>query len=286
MQLPLLNANVLDWFLKIQPYRSVAIAAVVVCLTLLLIQRIRSINRERAALQGELEAARQIQQLLVPATLDVAPGWSIEAVFLPAQEVGGDFYRCRVLAGGAQRVLLGDVSGKGAAAAMTAAMLLGAAAGHEGDSPAQLLAHLNRVLLASGVGGFSTCVCADIDAGGTVTLANAGHLAPWRRGEEIPMPPGLPLGVTADAQYIESALQLAPGETLTFLSDGVVEARSTDGELFGFERTRALSTRSAQQIAEEAQRFGQNDDITVLTLRRDAEQAAMREGGTAVAALA
>lgn len=286
VQLPLLNANVLDWFLKIQPYRSVAIAAVVVCLTLLLIQRIRSINRERAALQGELEAARQIQQLLVPATLDVAPGWSIEAVFLPAQEVGGDFYRCRVLTGGAQRVLLGDVSGKGAAAAMTAAMLLGAAAGHEGDSPAQLLAHLNRVLLASGVGGFSTCVCADIDAGGTVTLANAGHLAPWRRGEEIPMPPGLPLGVTADAQYIESALQLAPGETLTFLSDGVVEARSTDGELFGFERTRALSTRSAQQIAEEAQRFGQNDDITVLTLRRDAEQAAMREGGTAVAALA
>lgn len=286
VQLPFLNANVLDWFLKIQPYRSVAIAVVVIFLTLLLVQRLRQTNRERAALQGELEAARQIQLLLVPSTLDVAPGWSIEAVFLPAQEVGGDFYRCRVLAGGAQRVLLGDVSGKGAAAAMTAAMLLGAATGHESDSPAQLLAHLNRVLLASGVGGFSTCVCADIAPGGGVTLANAGHLPPWRRGEEIPMPPGLPLGVTSDAQYAEGALQLAPGDTLTFLSDGVVEARSADGELFGFERTRALSTRTAQQIAETAQRFGQNDDITVLTLTRDAASVAVREGGAAVATLA
>ncbi|MGC2636543.1 MAG: hypothetical protein WA294_05155, partial [Acidobacteriaceae bacterium] len=71
VQLPFANANVLDWFLKIQPYRSVAIAAVVILLTLLLVQRLRQTNRERAAFQGELQAARQIQQLLLPATLDV-----------------------------------------------------------------------------------------------------------------------------------------------------------------------------------------------------------------------
>ena len=61
-------------------------------------------------------------------------------------------------------------------------------------------------------------------------------------------------------------MHLSPGESLTFLSDGVVEARNTAGELFGFERTRAISTQSAEAIARAAQAFGQEDDITVLTL--------------------
>lgn len=270
VQLPFLNANVLDWFLKIQPYRSVAIAAVVVCLTLLLVQRLRETNRQRAALEGEMEAARRIQQLLVPATLDVAAGWSIEAVFLPAQEVGGDFYRCRVLPNGSERVVLGDVSGKGAAAAMTAAMLLGAAEGHDDSSPAQLLAHLSRVLARSGVGGFATCLCVDLAPDGAATIANAGHLPPYRNGEEIPCDAELPLGIAPGGACSQTTLRLAPGDTLTLLSDGVVEARNTEGELFGFERTRALSARGAEQIAEAARVFGQIDDITVLTLSRQA----------------
>jgi len=74
------------------------------------------------------------------------------------------------------------------------------------------------------------------------------------------------LGVAADADYAESTFSLAAGDTLTFLSDGVVEARNSTGELFGFERTRAISTRPAEQIARAAQAFGQEDDITVLTI--------------------
>ena len=66
----------------------------------------------------------------------------------------------------------------------------------------------------------------------------------------------------------ESTLHLAPGEQITLLTDGVVEARSQAGELFGFERTAAISTQPAETIAEAAQKFGQEDDITVLTLSR------------------
>ena len=266
VQFPFLHLNVGSLFLRIQPYRSVAIATVVVSLTLLLVQRIRSANRERAALAGEMQAARQIQQLLVPSTLDATAGWIIDAVFMPAREVGGDFYRCHVLPNGDERVLLGDVSGKGAAAAMTAAMLVGAAEGHEHDSPAQLLQHLNRVLTASGIEGFATCLCAHLRSDGSVTLANAGHLPPYVNGREVTVEFALPLGLAASASYVETRFSLAPGDKLTFLSDGVVEARNAAGELFGFERTAALSTESAQNIAHAASTFGQEDDITVLTI--------------------
>jgi serine phosphatase RsbU (regulator of sigma subunit) len=78
----------------------------------------------------------------------------------------------------------------------------------------------------------------------------------------------LPLGILLDAAYQEGTLALDTGDRLTLLSDGVVEAQSASGELFGFERTCEISIQTAQSIAEQAQRFGQTDDITVLTLNR------------------
>ena len=267
VQFPFLHLDIGALFLRIQPFRSTAIAVVVVSLTLLLVQRIRSSNRERAALTGEMQAARQIQRLLVPATLDAASGWSVDAAFLPAREVGGDFYRCHVLPNGNERLLLGDVSGKGAAAAMTAAMLVGASEGRDKDSPAQLLEHLNRVLKSSGIEGFATCLCAHLASDGSVTLADAGHLPPYVNGREVAVQFALPLGVAVASSYVESRFSVAPGDKLTFLSDGVVEARNAAGELFGFERTAAISTESAEGIARAASTFGQEDDITVLTLQ-------------------
>jgi phosphoserine phosphatase RsbU/P len=251
-----------------QQYRSVAILITVLTLTFLLIQRVRETNRDRATLAGEILAAQQIQRALVPASLPTAPGFKIEAVFQPAHDVGGDFYRCRVLPNGGQRILIGDVSGKGAAAAMTGAVLLGASEGHETESTAALLHHLNRVLNITGLAGFATCLCLDVDSDGQVRYANAGHLAPYRAGEECLSEPGLPLGLLQEAVYPETALRLDPGDTLTLLTDGVVEARNASGKLFGFDRTAAISTQSAEQIAAAAQSFGQDDDITVLTLTR------------------
>ncbi|MGB7266845.1 MAG: PP2C family protein-serine/threonine phosphatase, partial [Terracidiphilus sp.] len=121
-------------------------------------------------------------------------------------------------------------------------------------------------LAKSSDGGFVTCLVLEIASDGRAVIANAGHLAPYRNGREMQADSGLPLGVAADAAYTDSAWPLAPGERLTLLSDGVVEARNATGKLFGFDRTAAISTQSAEAIAQAAQVHGQEDDITVLAL--------------------
>jgi Stage II sporulation protein E (SpoIIE) len=255
-----------SWSGAIQNWMSLAIAALVIALFGYIFHQQRIAADERAEMRGELSAARQVQHLLIPDKMLVAPGVTVSSAFLPASEVGGDFYLCRALSNGAQRVLLGDVSGKGVAAALTSALLLGAADRCDDLQPAAVLKELNAALRHSGIEGFTTCLCADLSATGVLLIANAGQVPPYRNGQEIEIPAGLPLGVDAAVEYAESSLQLSPGDKLTFLSDGVVEARNAVGELFGFERTRQLSSRAAQQIADAAVQFGQQDDITVLTL--------------------
>jgi len=256
---------------------AITVLSVVSALIFLLFREQQQMARERAILAGEMQAASEIQQMLAPSKIDTAPGLRIEVAFRPMREVGGDFYLCRVLPDGRQCVLLGDVSGKGAAAAMAATLLLGASAARDSHSPSALLAHLNRVFAENRLSGFATCLCAHIAPNGTLTVANAGHLAPYRNGEEVPLDSGLPLGIAPDSEYVETRLALALGDSLTFLSDGVVEARSPTGELFGFDRTAAISSEPAEQIAAAAQAFGQEDDITVLTLTR----LALPDNGTA-----
>ncbi|HTW49973.1 MAG TPA: PP2C family protein-serine/threonine phosphatase [Acidobacteriaceae bacterium] len=257
----------------VQKYLLILRATTTLCSVLalltILFREQRRIAEDRALLAGEMQAARDIQSLLAPATLDTIPGLHVDVAFHPMRDVGGDFYLCRPLPDGRQRILVGDVSGKGTAAAMTATLLIGAAEQRDTDSPAALLRHLNNVLRLSRVGGFATCLCADIARDGSVTLANAGHLPPYCRSQEIPIVSCLPLGLSepTEAAYEESRFTLRPGDTLTFVSDGVAEARNFEGELFGFERTRAVSNLSAEQIAQAAQAHGQHDDITVLTLQ-------------------
>jgi len=254
------------WRGPVQNLMSLAIVCLIVALFGHIFHQQRIAADERAEMRGELTAARQVQHLLIPDKMQVTPGVTVSSAFLPAHEVGGDFYLCRALPNGAQRVLLGDVSGKGVAAALTSALLLGAADRCDDLRPAAVLQELNAALRNSGIEGFTTCLCADLASTGVLLIANAGQLPPYRNGQEIEIPAGLPLGVDAAADYAESSLQLAPGDKLTFLSDGVVEARNAVGELFGFERTRQVSSRAAQQIADAAVNFGQQDDITVLTL--------------------
>ncbi len=97
-------------------------------------------------------------------------------------------------------------------------------------------------------------------------MANAGHLPPYRNGRELPMPGALPLGMLGNLTYDLVTVQLEPGDRLTFVSDGVVEAQNKFGQLLGFDRTEELSMRPAAEIAEIANRFGQVDDITVVTI--------------------
>ena len=264
LQQVVLNRN--TWSNQVQNWMSGSVAALVVAILGYIFQQQRIAAEERAELRGELTAARQVQHVLVPEKMQVAPGITVSSAFLPAHEVGGDFYLCRALPNGAQRVLLGDVSGKGVAAALTSALLLGAADRCDHLRPPAVLGELNSALRNSGISGFTTCLCADLLPNGALIIANAGQLPPYRNGAEIEIPSGLPLGIDPVADYAESSLQLAPGDTLTLLSDGVVEARNHLGELFGFERTRQISALAAQQIAQAAVTFGQQDDITVLTL--------------------
>jgi serine phosphatase RsbU (regulator of sigma subunit) len=109
-----------------------------------------------------------------------------------------------------------------------------------------------------------------VEANGDATIANAGHLAPFRDGEELPLNGSLPLGLADDAVYEDLAFRLQEGETLTLFTDGIVEARNAEGELYGFERAQTLAheRKSAEQIVEAACVFGQQDDITVVSIRR------------------
>jgi serine phosphatase RsbU (regulator of sigma subunit) len=235
--------------------------------------RFTRVSREQARATAELDAAREIQQRLVPASLPALAGYRIEAAYLPAAEVGGDFYQVLTQADSSALIVVGDVSGKGLKAAMTGALAIGAlrTLAAENLGPGALLGRLNHQICATQDSGFITCICARVDAEGTVTVANAGHLSPYCSGEEIPVDPGLPLGIDAGVEYAETQFPLAPGAVLTLLSDGVVEAQDAQGQLYGFERTRLISKESASNIAAAAQGFGQEDDITVLTIARVAE---------------
>jgi serine phosphatase RsbU (regulator of sigma subunit) len=121
-------------------------------------------------------------------------------------------------------------------------------------------------------GGFTTCLAAHLTADGLLTMANAGHLPPYLNGVEIEIPGSLPLGILPRADYESTTVLLQPGDRLTFVSDGVVEAqskphaKSQSTALFGFDRTRQLSLRPAAEIADAARLFGQTDDITVVTV--------------------
>jgi hypothetical protein len=234
--------------------------------------RFTRISREQARSAAELSAAREIQQRLVPASLPVLAGYTLEAAYLPAQEVGGDFYQVLNQSDGSALVVVGDVSGKGLKAAMTGALAIGAlrTLAAENLGPAALLSRLNRQIRDTQDSGFITCLCTRVGPEGAVTVANAGHLSPYRRGEEIAVDSGLPLGIAAGIEYSETQFHLEPGDTLTLISDGVVEAMNSEGQLYGFERTRAISMQSADSIASTAQAFGQEDDITVLTVARAA----------------
>ena len=233
--------------------------------------RFTRVTREQMRVAGELSAARDIQRRLVPETLPEIAGYAIEAAYFPAEEVGGDFYQVLDAKGGAKLVVLGDVSGKGLKAAMTGALAMGAlrALATEGMGPAALLTRLNRQLTETRDEGFITCVCAQVKPEGDVTIANAGHLPPYHNGEEMLLEPDLQLGIAAEGRYVEHGFRLEAGDWLTLLSDGVVEARDGRGALFGFERTRAISAQAASAIAAAALEFGQEDDITVVTLVRD-----------------
>jgi len=239
----------------------------------IIVFRSNRLSEENARIAGEVEAARQIQQVLLPDPSAQVPGFLTQSVYLPASQVGGDFFQLLPTNSAGQPdggllVVVGDVSGKGLPAAMLVSVLVGAirAEAAHGTDPGTLLAALNQTLLGQARGGFATCLSARITATGEMTIANAGHLSPYLDGNEFALPGALPLGLAAGVSYDSEHLALTPGNRLTFYSDGVPEAQNQSGEMLGFDRARDLSTRAAEEIARQASAWGQTDDITVLTV--------------------
>jgi len=264
----------LHWFfvLSTRPFpfsvNDLADMFMLVAVVAMLPLRFARSRRDEERLAGEMESARTVQQILIPHEIPPVPGFAIHCVYRPAGQVGGDFFQVVPLESGGALIVVGDVSGKGMPAAMTVSLLVGTfrTLAHYTHKPSEILDSMNRRMLSRSQGGFTTCVVLRIEPQGTVIVANAGHLAPYLAGQEIAVQNGLPLGITAETEYPEVSVPLPPGDQLTLYTDGVVEARAQSGELFGFDRAAALSTQPAEVIAQTAQSFGQDDDITVLTV--------------------
>jgi hypothetical protein len=239
-------------------------------LVIIMVLRSTRISRQQAMLEGELAAAREVQQVILPDAVESVPGFTFESVYQPAQQVGGDFFQILPDSRGGLLLVVGDVAGKGLPAAMLVSVLVGAirTAASYSQSPSEVLSQLNERLLGRTHGGFSTALAAHITADGWVIVANAGHLSPYLDGREIELPGALPLGIVGNPTYETTQFHLPHGGRLTFYSDGVVEAQNQKGELFGFDRAKGLSTQPAAAIVEAAVQFGQSDDITVVAIAR------------------
>lgn len=242
-----------------------------VSMGVIILLRSSRMSRRQALLEAELEAAQQVQQMLVPERTNAVPGFAVDAVYLPAQQVGGDFFQVLPAGDGGLLIVVGDVAGKGLPAAMMVSTLVGSirTAADDTHAPEVLLQRLNERLVGRTQGGFSTALAAYIAPDGMMTIANAGHLSPYLDGGEVELPGALPLGITSAVRYETRQVQLPQGSRLTFYSDGVIEAQNGEGELFGFDRAREVSGEAASEIAKQAQQFGQMDDITVVAIRRE-----------------
>jgi hypothetical protein len=282
---PVFSSNMADWTgrnyqspltMQLGPipihFATVADFVGLLAIVVIIFFRFLRIQRDRERASSELAAARNVQELLIPQEKINTPGFEVDSVYNPAAEVGGDFYHVEPTPDSGLLVVIGDVAGKGLKAAMNVSMVMGALRRSAERSPAKILESLNRVLVGSD--GITTCQAVWFAANGEVVMANAGHLPPYLNTQEVNLPGGLPLGVLPEVSYPEMRLYLHPGDRLLLMSDGVVEARQGTGELFGFDRIHNLSNQSAFYIADAAKSFGQEDDITVLTVRRMAAVAA------------
>ena len=252
-------------------------------------QRLEQEMRERERIEQELRVAQRIQQALLPKATPEPSGWKISQHYQPAREVGGDFYDFLELADGRLGVVIGDVSGKGIAAAlvMTGARSVLRAVAQGGDSaPGLALAEANEVLCSDiPPNMFITCFYGILDpSSGAFAYANAGHNLPCCRrkgGLAVELrATGMPLGLLPGMRYEENDTVIAPGECTVFYSDGLIEAHDSKGEMFGSPRLRNLiaehprgGTALTGFLLDELERFvdgvgEQEDDITLVTLER------------------
>jgi serine phosphatase RsbU (regulator of sigma subunit)/anti-sigma regulatory factor (Ser/Thr protein kinase) len=244
--------------------------------------------KERERIQQELQVAALIQQTLLPKELPAITGWQVDAFYRPARAVGGDFYDFIDLEDGRLGVVIGDVTDKGVPAALVMAtcrsMLRAAAQRH--SSPSAVLADVNDALVPEiPPAMFVTCLYAIIDtAAGEVVFANAGHNLPYVRNNSGVVElraTGMPLGLMPGMSYEETKYGMGSGETMVLTSDGITEAHSPEGEMYGFARLMGRVARQPSDddmlnaVVTDLEKFTgpnaeQEDDITLVVVKRTA----------------
>jgi len=247
---------------------------VAVVIALLLLRRLLQSVRRQRLMALDVKQAQEVQQVILPESRVKLAGLIVESEYLPAREVGGDFFQIIPhKTDGSLLIVAGDVTGKGLKAGMLVALLVGAirTAAETNDEPEAVLATLNRRLMGRG-DAQATCLALRIEADGSATLANAGHMTPYLNGEPLPMEGALPLGMIEGAEFSVMHFQLKVDDKLVVMSDGIAEATDAAGRLFGFERVYELlrTATTAALIATAAQAFGQEDDISVIWVTRTA----------------
>ena len=240
-------------------------------------------------MRSELDTAREIQRQLLPTGAREVPGLDLAAGYVPARELGGDFYDFQPYGRGRLGFMVGDVSGKGTAAALYGSLAIGTVREIVVDhacEPAGMLALLNQRLVAARLDSrFIAMLFAVYEASTRkLTLANAGGPYPLlvRKGEvQAIRLEGVPLGLIPDTQYDETTIDLEPGDVVLFASDGILESENAAQEEFGPERLKEILSAisqwdSAQAITEQilaatdghsGAGLAPHDDRTLVVLR-------------------
>ena len=206
--------------------------------------RLHEVLLGRVKIDEENKAATKVQLGILPQVTPNIPGYEFFARYLPARQVGGDYYDFVSLPGGKQAVLVGDVSGKGVPAALIVARVSGEARVCLLTEPdiAKAVTHLNELFFqANFEDRFITLLASVLDPEkNQVTMVNAGHVAPWiyrhaTRSLEKPVPESVSswaIGWVPGNEFESITVELQPGDTLILCTDGILDAESADGRRF------------------------------------------------------
>lgn len=247
----------------------------------------KSEEQYRELMERDLELAHRIQVSLLPQEAPWVPGLEIAARSIPAQQVGGDFYRYLLLPDGRFGLAIGDVSGKGVPSALLMAMVATAidTRSHEHLTAGGLLSHLNRSIysrMRDSNMNVALLVAIFNTSEGYMQVSNAGMITPLvvnESGSHWPEVSGLPIGVLPSINYGGRNAPLGDEAIIVFISDGIVEAMNERGELFGFERLQSTVERIAgydpeavlegiwQAVSEHVGQAEPHDDMTVVVVR-------------------
>jgi sigma-B regulation protein RsbU (phosphoserine phosphatase) len=241
---------------------------------------------EQRALEQDLELASRIQRELLPKPDVQVEGWTMAFRYQPAGAVSGDYCDVIPCDGRQAYFLVGDVAGKGVAAAMLMSHLsaLLRTLISVGLPLDQLMERASRVFCESTLPThYATLVCGHARASGEIDICNAGHPPPLviRAGDIVPIEAtGVPIGMFCSGQFTSRTIRLAPGEALLLYTDGLFEAQDSSGAEYGLERLSAVAAATAgrdpsavvdacvRDVAAFRRAPSLHDDITVMAIRR------------------